>query len=223
MNLPRYSLLAVGVLFGALLSLFAWLCFKVDRQGTIDGARPADVIVILGAIVLPDGHAGEDLRVRTEHAVALYRRGLAPYIICTGGIVGEPLSAASVARSIAIDKGVPAQGILLAEGSMTTQEDAEQTARVMQARGWHSALLVSHPLHLYRARLLFAQQGLTVYTSPTNTNLAAIPPLWRLAYDAREALFSTWAGLQRWGVPKSWGDTVQGWWDVWSRRVELAR
>ena len=159
----------------ALLALFGLLCFKIDRQGSLDQARPTDAIVVLGAWVQADGQPSEDLSERTAHAVALYRQGVAPRIICTGGFSGDRLSAAAVARSVAVAYGVPTQDILLADGSLNTQEDAHQAAAVVKAHGWQTILLVSHPLHLYRARLLFEQEGLTVFTSPTNTNLSAIP------------------------------------------------
>jgi uncharacterized SAM-binding protein YcdF (DUF218 family) len=56
----------------------------------------------------------------------------------------------------------------------------------MRLRGLQSAILVSHPLHLYRARWLFQGQGLEVFTSPTNTELWRITPPARLWYTLRE-------------------------------------
>ena len=209
MTLLRYVLYFLAFLLSSLTLLFAALCLKIDRQGALDEAQPADCIVVLGAWVLPDGRPSEDLFVRTEHAVSLYQKNLADHIICTGGYAGDRLSAASVARSIAIAYGVPSSRILLADGSMTTQEDASQTARVMRARSWDTLILVSHPLHLYRARLLFEREGLRVYTSPTNTNLRAIKPQWRLTYILREALFIIWSNLERLGLPRSWGYKIQ--------------
>lgn len=205
----------------ALLALFGLLCFRVDRQGSLDQARPTDAIVVLGAWVQADGRPSEDLFERTEHAVALYRQGAAPRIICTGGFSGDRLSAAAVARSVAVAYGVPTRDILLADGSLNTQEDAQQAAAVIKAHGWQTILLVSHPLHLYRARLLFEQQGLTVFTSPTNTNLSAIPLRWRLGYDVREALFITWTGMEALGLPREWGLSLHQWLYDWSRRAGL--
>ena len=162
-----------------------------------------------------------NLSERTAHAVALFRQGVAPRIICTGGFSGDRLSAAAVARSVAVAYGVPTQDILLADGSLNTQEDAHQAAAIVKAHGWQTILLVSHPLHLYRARLLFEQEGLTVFTSPTNTNLSAIPLRWRLGYDVREALFITWTGMETLGLPREWGFSLHQWLYDWSRRAGL--
>jgi uncharacterized SAM-binding protein YcdF (DUF218 family) len=213
-------LLLLGTLI-ALLAMFGALCGLIDRQGSRDESQPAAAIVILGAWVQADGRPSEDLFERTSHAVELYRQGLAPRIICTGGFSGDRLSAASVARSVAVAYGVPAQAILLADGSLNTQGDAERAAAVLKSHGWQSALIVSHPLHLYRARLLFEQQGITAYTSPTNTDLTAIPLRWRLGYDIREALFITWTEMEALGLPHDWGESLHRRLYDWSRRSGL--
>jgi uncharacterized SAM-binding protein YcdF (DUF218 family) len=190
------------VLAGAILVLYtAW---AVNHTGIRDQARQADAIVILGAQVDPNGQAGPDLWVRTLHAVSLFQRGLAPYIICTGGYQNDKLSAAAVARDLAISRGVPAEKILLADGSMTTREDAARTADLMAAHGWRTALLVSHPLHLERARILFKAEGLTVYPSPTSTDLEAIPWRTRAWLTARETVGILWITLEDMGLPSDW-------------------
>lgn len=208
-DLLKYSVGIVLALLAVMVGLFAYVCVRVDRQGAVDEARPADAIVVLGARVLPDGRPSEDLLVRTNHGVDLYHRGLAPLLVCTGGYDGDRMAAAAVARRVALAAGVPEDRILLADGSMTTQEDAVQAARVLQERGLNDAIVVSHPLHLFRARLLFEQQGLTVRTSPTNSDLSAIRPDWRIGYDVREALIVVWTGIERWGLPRSWGKSLQ--------------
>jgi uncharacterized SAM-binding protein YcdF (DUF218 family) len=75
---------------------------------------------------------------------------------------------------------------------------------LMLANGWHTAILVSHPLHLERARILFEAQGLTVYPSPTNTDLDAIPWRTRAWLTARETAGILWLTLEDMGVPYEW-------------------
>ena len=87
---------------------------------------------------------------------------------------------------------------------MTTHEDAISAGELMLARGWNSAILVSHPLHLERARLLFLGQGLTVYPSPTNTNLSSIPVRERARLTSRETAGIIWASLEAAGLPEKW-------------------
>jgi uncharacterized SAM-binding protein YcdF (DUF218 family) len=197
----------------AALAVFLYLGWRINRTGASDQAQPADAIVILGAQVEPDGQPGPDLRVRTLHAVALYQQGLAPYVVCTGGVRGERLSAAAVACRFAVRQGVPPDRALIADGSMTTREDAARAAELAAAYGWKSAILVSHPLHLERARRLFRGQSIAVYPSPTSTNLAAIPWSTRVYLTAREAVGIVWIGLEKVGVPglREWTRELSRW------------
>ncbi|MGD9048746.1 MAG: YdcF family protein [Anaerolineae bacterium] len=210
-RLVRALLTLVALVLLAGVITFLYIGWRINWTGTHDLAQRADAIVVLGARVEPDGQPGPDLRVRTLHAVALFQRGLAPYVICTGGYQGDRLSAASVACNMALGQGVPAEKILLAEGSMTTSQDAVSARNLMLERGWETAVLVSHPLHLERARLLFEGLGTTVYPSPTNTDLSTIPWQTRAWLTAREAVGIVWIGLEEMGVPYAWTHPLSRW------------
>ncbi len=191
---------------------FAFLVWQIDRLGQRDDARKVDVIVVLGARVNADGRPGSDLASRTYHAVDLWKAGYAPFIICTGGFKDEPLSAAAVCRRFAMELGVPAARVLLADGSNNTNEDAAVAAQVMTARGWRSAILVSHPLHLFRARWLFGRQGVDVLTSPTSTDTTRIDMPLRMWYDVREAAAVIITAFDGWKViPRGWVAALQTW------------
>lgn len=206
-----------AALTGAILVLlagtgsFLFVCWQINHTGAQDQAQEADAIIVLGARVTPRGEPGPDLQSRTLHAVSLYRQGLAPTLICTGGYPDDRLSAASVARDLAVSLGVPQEHVLLADGSMTTGEDAISASRLARQHGLHTALLVSHPLHLERARILFEGQGLTVLPSPTSTDLSAIPGPTRAWLTAREATGILWIGLERVGIPYEWAVPLSQW------------
>ena len=211
MRILRRILAILASLGLVTLLIFASLCLEVDRYGRKDLAQPADAIVVLGALVLPNGQPGPNLTVRTQHAVALYQAGLAPHLICTGGFKDEPTSAAAVARALAISLGVPQEVIFLADGSANTEEDAKQVAMVMGQRGWQSVIVVSHPLHMYRVKLFFEEEGLTVYTSPTTTDVDRIALPWRTYYTIRESAGILWPYLEKAGFPPTWTATLQKW------------
>lgn len=183
------------LILGGLCGL-AWIAWLVDQYGQVDRKRHADVIIVLGARVLPDGRPGPDLYSRTRHGVNLYQGGWAPELMFTGGYAGDATSAAAVARRLALKWGVPDEHIWLADGSMSTREDAEVAARLMRRQGWQQAIVVSHPLHLYRAQWMFRQAGLTVYPSPTpDVSVAGMAWRQRLYLDVREALALAWSYL----------------------------
>lgn len=196
------TMAALVLLAGAVT--FLYLGWRINRTGVRDRAQPADAIVVLGAQVTADGQPGPDLWERTLHGVELWRQGLAPYLICTGGYRGDRLSAAAVARDLAINQGVPADRVFVADGSMTTREDAASVRKLMLAQGWSTAILVSHPLHLERVRILFEGEGITGYPSPTNTDLSAIPWRTRAYLTAREAVGIAWITLEALGIPYEW-------------------
>lgn len=207
-----YALLALGALALLALGLLAW---QIDRLGQQDEAQPADVIVVLGARVEPGGRPGSDLTSRTYHAVDLWQAGYAPYLICTGGFKDDPFSAAAACRRFAIELGVPADLVMMAGGGLNTRGDAEATAAVMAAHGWRSAILVSHPLHLYRARWLFRRAGVDAFTSPTSTRTDRILLPLRLWYAGREAgAMVMMAFDERGWLPIGWLDALQLWGQV---------
>lgn len=196
------TLLFLILLAGLLTSLH--IGWRVNRTGARDRAQQADAIVVLGARVEPDGRPGPDLMARTAHGVRLFQQGLAPYLVCSGGYHNDRLSAASVACATATRRGVPPERVLLADGSMTTREDAVSTRDLFAFRGWQTAILVSHPLHLERARILFESQGIKVFPSPTSTDLDTIPWEMRAWLTARETVGIVWIALETFGVPYEW-------------------
>lgn len=205
-TLPRVLLFLLILAFLG----FAFLSWQVDRLGQVEAARESDVIVALGARVNQDGTPGSDLTSRTFHAVDLWQAGIAPYIICTGGFRNEPLSAAAVCRRFALELGVPPERVLMADGSSNTIEDAQVTAEVMAQRGWQSAVLVSHPLHLFRARWLFQRAGIDTVTSPTSTETYRIFLPVRLWYVVREAGGIVFTLIDGWSiVPDQWVAALQ--------------
>jgi uncharacterized SAM-binding protein YcdF (DUF218 family) len=207
-RLTRAMLILATLTILAGAAQFLYLAWRINWTGSHDQAQPADAIIVLGARVEPNGQPGPDLRARTLHAVGLFQRGLAPVVICTGGFEGDRLSAAAVARRLAIGQGIPTAQVFVADGSMTTSEDAASAAGLMQANAWRTAVLVSHPLHLERARLLFEGQGIRVYPSPTSTDLRAIAWRTRAWLTVREVAGIVWTGLEALGVPYAWTEPL---------------
>lgn len=154
-------LLFVGM--GTLVCAAAW---RIDRAGVVDDARHADVIVVLGARVQPDGSPSPTLRARVEHAVDLYRRGLASRVLFSGGVGDFGASEAEVSRALAVSLGVPGEACLLEEQSHSTKQNAAFSAELIRAQGWRTVLVVTDPYHLPRARGLFTAEGLEVSGSP---------------------------------------------------------
>jgi uncharacterized SAM-binding protein YcdF (DUF218 family) len=164
----------------------------IDGYGQLDRAQPADAIVVLGARVYPPARPGPALTRRTYHAVALYQRGLAPVIICSGGLGPVPPTEAEAACRLAASLGVPPEALLLEARSHSTEENALYTAELMAAHGWNSVIVVSDGFHLYRAGLLFAHAGLTPHPSPAQHTVGPMPLRERYARITRELAAVAW-------------------------------
>lgn len=179
-----------GMLKLFLLAVAAWalLVLTIHLYGRGDHARPADAIVVLGAAQY-DGRPSPVLRARLEHAVALYRRGMAKTLITTGGQApGDTVSEAEVGQRWAAKMGVPRGAILTETSGMTTSESLRAVKRMMDQRGMKSAVLVSDDFHMLRLRLLAWRLGFTAYTSPTPSSPIARNPAQERRFLLRESI-----------------------------------
>ncbi len=181
--------------------LCAWLLglALLDAYGLQDQAQPADAIVILGSRVYPGG-PGPALTRRTRHAAALYARGLAPIIICSGGLGQTGPSEAEAACRLAAALGVPAEALRLEDRAHSTEQNALYTAALLQASGARRVIVVSDGYHLYRAALLFRRAGLEPYPSPAQATTGSQNLLERYARETRELAALAWY----------WGKTAVG-------------
>ncbi len=173
----------------------------IDAYGLQDRAQPADAIVILGSMVYPGARPGPALTRRTQHAVALYARGLAPVIICSGGQAGSETSTeAAAACNLAAALGVPRGALIEETRSRSTEENALDTAAILAAHGWRTVVLSTDGYHLYRADLLFRRAGLVPYPSPAQATAGPMNPLERYGRETRELAALIWY----------WGKTALG-------------
>lgn len=137
---------------------------------TIDQARPAESIVVLGAAQY-DGHPSPVLRARLDHAVDLWNRHMAQIVILTGGRgLGDTTSEAAVGRGYMKRHGIPDAAILLENEGRTTRASLLAVSRMLSDRGMKTAILVSDPFHMLRLWILSRRFGFTPYTSPTRTS-----------------------------------------------------
>ena len=161
----------LGWLLG-LLMLGTWIIslVAVVIWENRDTARPASAIVVLGAAQYM-GRPSPVLRARLDHAIELWRRGLAPRIIFTGGSGDrDTTSEAAVAQRYATEHGVPARAILIENAGRTTSESLRGVAELMEAEPTREVILVSDPFHMLRLSIIARGLGLTPYTSPTHTS-----------------------------------------------------
>ena len=174
--------LALALIYVAVTAVNIWSFASVDE------AQHADVAIVLGAAAT-DGQPSNVFRERINHAIELYNNGYVTALIMTGGHgEGEPQAESTVARTYAIQQGIPQASIFTEEESTITEENLVSAAGLMQEHGFTSALIVSDPLHMKRAMMLANDLNMTARSSPTQTS-AYVSNRTKLPFLAREVFF----------------------------------
>lgn len=169
-----------------ILALYIVMVVQVYRVAAEDNARPADTIIVLGAAQW-SGRPSPVLQARLDHVLDLYQRGLARHIITTGGIGdGDRYAEADVAAEYLNREGVPLAAIEREREGRDTWQSLQDADTIMHDEGWHSAILVSDPFHMWRAGKMADDLGITTYTSPTRTSPISGDKWWEFQYVARE-------------------------------------
>lgn len=163
----------LGWAWRLLLLLLLWLtgvAAYIVWVGERDQAAPSDAIIVLGAAAY-DRNPSPVFKERIRHGIDLYKRGLAPRLIFTGGFGnGAPYSESQVARRFALKQGVPAQAILIETRSRTTRQNLQEARALMEANHLRRAIIVSDPLHMARALRLARELGIDALGSSTPTS-----------------------------------------------------
>jgi uncharacterized SAM-binding protein YcdF (DUF218 family) len=161
----RVALSLTAVLLLAAFLWFRWVYLQIASYARQDQAAPSDAIAVLGAAEY-DGHPSPVYRARLDHALDLYRRGIAPLIITVGGAGGDQYSEGGVGAHYLISMGVPEEDVIAETHSRDTEQSAHMIAVIARANGIHRLVVVSDPTHMFRVHALCTADGLDVLTSP---------------------------------------------------------
>lgn len=161
-------LAAVACLGVAIVAGYA--TYRVWAQGQRDEQRQVDAIVVMGAAQY-DGRPSPVFAARLDHAIELYRAGVAPLLVVTGGKAdGDRTTEAASARAYAIAHGVPAGAILLEDQSRNTLESIKAVGGLLRANHLEAAVFVSDRPHMLRVLRMASDAGITAWGSPTRTS-----------------------------------------------------
>lgn len=153
-------LCGVALLIGMLLIAF---------DGLRDTLGPADLAIVLGNTVNPNGQPSARLQARLDKAVQLYQQGWFTQVLVSGGLGQEGFDEATVMKRYLIEQGLPETHIYIDSVGNTTRDTANNAAKLMQANNWHNALVVSQFFHLPRCKLALHQTGITtIYSAHAN-------------------------------------------------------
>ncbi len=158
------------VLLLALAAAVGWSMYVVHQINVVaraDHAQAADAIAVFGAAEY-NGRPSPIYHARLDHAVALYRKQIAPLVITLGG-GGDRDSGKTeggVGRDYLLANEIPLADIIAETHSIDTSEQVQLLAGIARARHLRRIVVVSDGTHLFRIQQLCEDAGLTVYTSP---------------------------------------------------------
>ena len=188
--------LVLTLLAGAVVYTVSLIMVLVVSQQ--DQRQPVDAIVVLGAAQY-NGRPSPVLRARLDHALALYREGLAPVVIVTGGVGrGDTTSEAAVGRRYLVAHGVPERAVIAQSDGRNTRASMNGVQQWLRDRQLRRVLLVSDPFHMFRLRLEARRTALEAYTSPTESSPISHNPVLELRYLLAEALKIPVAWARSW-------------------------
>jgi uncharacterized SAM-binding protein YcdF (DUF218 family) len=157
--------------------------WQVARQ---DHRPVSDTIVVLGSAQY-NGRPSPILRARLDHALTLYRSGVAPRIVTVGGNrAGDRFTEAGAGARYLRDSGAPAGAVVAVEQGGDTLESVRAVAAVFRERGWHTAVLVTDPWHVLRTQRMASDEGIRAVGSPTRSGPVVQTRATELRYVARE-------------------------------------
>lgn len=160
----------VSALIALVVFYFLFTFAQVWWSARQDDRRQSDAIVVLGAAQF-DGKPSSVLAARLDHAIELYKEGVAPVIVVTGGgQPGDRFTEATSAANYLSEHDIPNSAILRETTSRSSWQSLAASARILNERGLDRVVLVSDPFHSERIRRTAEELGLDAVTSPTRSS-----------------------------------------------------
>lgn len=164
-RMPASRLAAVASIgmaaIGAVTGISTAVRIMVDaRSGDLPSA---DAMIVFGAAVTAAGPCPE-LLDRLDHAAWLYTRGVAPLVVCCGGL-SSGISESTEMKSQLIARGVPAEAVVVDDNGSTSRRALAAVSRLGRGR-WRTFCLVSSPYHMHRLMKEADRRKLPVTAAP---------------------------------------------------------
>ncbi len=182
------------------------LASKSQQPERILSGEKYRAIVLLGGATSPANppdrpHADlNDAADRIFHAARLYKQGLAPLVIVTGGkspgLEDRPeiQTEAQAMRQLLLELGVPDGAIMVEDQSRNTRENASKTKTYV---GDGRVALVTSAAHMPRSITTFEQAGVKADAYPTDYRVAPeVSALWARLLPTGSSLERSEAALK---------------------------
>ena len=144
-----------GVVAAFLLASMALIVSGISGE-----IHEADVAVVFGNTVNPEGLPSRRLAARLDTAAELYQRGVFKNVVVSGGLGREGFDEAVVMKNYLTQRGVPQDQIIVDSLGVTTAATAINVAALAKMHHWSSVLVISQYFHIPRCRLALSRAGM---------------------------------------------------------------
>lgn len=162
---------------------YAWETLPGDSN-VIGVTGPYDAVVVLGGTVDTATSRGEHIMLgdsaeRLTGAVRLFKSGIAPRILVSGGsgYLNQKVKEAPLMAELLETMGVPREALILESESRNTYENALYVKNALAEAGLKRIVLVTSSWHMRRAAAIFKKAGIdfTPYAVDTLMEYYGIP------------------------------------------------
>ena len=169
----RLTLKKIFLILFTLILLYLISMLIIIFSGLKDHLFKADLIVVLGSKVSPDGDPSLGLSVRLNKAIDVYNEGYAPKILVSGGTGKEGYDESLAMADYLIKRGVPPSSIIRDTKGNNTRATAKHAYEYMQQQQLSSVIIVSQYYHIARTKLAFKKLGIKQigYASPLYSSI----------------------------------------------------
>jgi SanA protein len=153
------AVLAAALLVGA-LNAYVLLSESGESTDQVSHVPDAQVALVLGAYVEPNGHMSQMLADRVQRAEQLWRAGKVQRILVSGDHHTWSYDEPDTMRRALQAAGVPGRDIFTDHAGFNTWDSMVRARKVF---GVHSAIVVTQGFHMPRALYLAAHAGLEAH------------------------------------------------------------
>lgn len=119
-----------------------------------------DAIIVLGAQVRPDGSPSVQLGWRLDAAIEAWREKQVPIVVCGAQGSDEPMPEAEAMRKYMIEKGIPAEDIMIDPDSFNTNQNLTNAQKLLSSHtSIGSILVVTSDYHVPRSLAIAEDLG----------------------------------------------------------------
>lgn len=156
------------------ITLIAFACWPREVQG--------DLGVVLGTTVEPNGVPSLRLQRRLDRAIDLYWQQRLSLIMVSGGIGREGYPEGDKMRDYLIEKGIPADRIIVDNEGVNTRATARNAAQWCREHQVSRVVVVSQYFHLLRCCMLLEKAGIQ-HPQPATANYFELRDLYGLVRE----------------------------------------